>query len=83
MTRKPKAKPKAPVCKPHCWLVDDWRRMWKWLSVQIMALIVAAQGLLEFMPSVKEYISPSLWHGAMAFLAALAIIARIVNQSKP
>lgn len=77
MRRKPK------VCKPHCWLIQDWRKAWKWLSVQIMALIALGQMLFEFMPTVKDYIDPSVWHGAMACLAVLAIVGRIVNQSKP
>ena len=76
MRRKPK------ICQ-ECWLVPDWRKAWKWFSVQILVLIAAAQGLLEFMPSVKDFITPSIWHGAMVGLAVLAIVGRLINQSKP
>lgn len=73
-------KKKTKICKP-CYLVRDWRRAWRWLSVQIMVLIAAAQGLLEFLPTIKEFISPSVWHWSMFGLAMLAIIGRLINQT--
>ena len=76
MRRKPK------ICKPHCWLVEDWRKAWKWISVQIMALIVVAQGLVTFVPTLKDFIPEYIWHPLMAVLALLAILGRIINQSK-
>ena len=61
-------------------LVEDWRKAYKWLSVQIIAVIAAAQGLLVFVPTVKDYIPAGLWHGLMATLAVAAIIGRVLNQ---
>lgn len=78
-----KRKPKISRAKRRCLLVDDWRKAWKWLSVQIMVLIVGAQGLLTFVPTVKEFIPDNIWHPLMACLAVLAIVGRIANQSKP
>ena len=64
-------------------LVDDWRSAYKWLSVQIAALIFSAQGLLLFVPTVKELFPPSVVHGVMMFLAACVFLGRIKNQAKP
>ena len=66
--------------KPRKRLVDDWRKAYKWFSVQIMALIAAAQGLLIFAPTIKDFIHPSVWHSMMTVLAVAAIIGRVINQ---
>lgn len=68
-------------CRRHTILIPEWRRAWKWFSVQIVALIAAAQGLLALVPTLKDYIHPTIWHWLMAGLAILAIIGRIVNQT--
>ena len=68
------------VQRRRSFLVDNWNKAHKWLSVQIMAIIAAAQGLLTFVPTVKDFIPPNVWHAIMATLAILAIIGRIVNQ---
>ena len=76
-------KPPPKICKPRCWLVDDWRKAYKWISVQIMVLIAAAQGLVTFVPTLKDFMPENVWHPLMAILAILAIVGRIINQSKP
>jgi hypothetical protein len=63
-------------------LVPDWRGAHRWLSVQIMALIAASQGLLLFVPTVREYLPDYLVHTFMAVLAVLAIFGRLINQGK-
>ena len=62
-------------------LVSDAKQAWKWLSVQILALIAGAQGLLIFVPTLKDYIPANVWHGVMSALAVLAIVGRIINQA--
>lgn len=74
MAKKPKPRPKRKL------LIDEWRCAWRWLSVQIMALIAAAQGLLIFVPTVKDFIPQTVWHSIMTALAILAIVGRIINQ---
>ena len=63
-------------------LVEDWKKAYKFLSVQIIAVIAAAQGLLVFVPTIKDFIPPSLWHGLMATLAIAAIVGRVINQGQ-
>ena len=46
-------------------LVSDWRQAYKWASVQIAALIASAQGLIIFVPTMKDYIPASMWHSIM------------------
>ena len=72
-------KPKFPVKRKV--LVNGWKQAHKWLSVQIMALIAAAQGLLIFVPTLKDYIPQNVWHSVMSALAILAILGRIINQA--
>lgn len=69
------------VERRSCWLVQDWRKMWKWFSVQLLLLIAGAQGTLALMPTLKDYLHPTLWHWLMAGLAVMAILARIINQA--
>ena len=63
-------------------LVSEWRSAYKWLSVQIMAVIVGAQTAMAAMPQLHEYINDRLWHGIMGVLAVAAILGRLVNQTR-
>ena len=62
------------------YVVPEWRQAWRWLSVQIMVLIVGAQSAMAIMPSLHEYVNDRLWHSIMSVLAILAILGRLVNQ---
>ena len=71
---------KVKKLPPGCWLIEDWRKAWRFLSVQIMGVMAAAQGTMAIMPGLHEYINDRLWHALMGFLAIAAILGRIVNQ---
>ena len=49
------------------WLVSDWKKSYKWLSIQIPAAMTvlgtAYQAAEPFFPDLKEYVSPMtmLW----------------------
>lgn len=60
--------------------VEDWRKAWKWFSVQGLALLAAAPVIYESFPTMQGYLSPSLFHALMGILAALAILGRVVKQ---
>lgn len=74
MRRKPKPKPK------QCWLITDWKKAYKFLSVWIAALIGSSAALYEYLPTVRELIGETAFHHAMVALAFLGIVARVVNQ---
>jgi len=61
-------------------LVEGWQKCYQWWSVRLAALIVIAPELYEFVPTMKDYISPSLLHHIMGALALLVIVGRIASQ---
>ena len=83
MQKKDKRKRPDRRIKPRrrSFLVDNWRQAHKFASVQIVALIAASQGLIVFVPTLKDFIPDSLWHSIMGGLAICAILARVKNQA--
>lgn len=61
-------------------LVPDAHKAWKWFSVQGLALLVAAPAIYEGFDVMKDYLSPSWFHGIMGALAFLSILGRVVKQ---
>ena len=78
----PKRKNLHQVKSKRKLLIDEWRCAWRWASVQVMAVIAAAQGLMTFVPTIHEYIPDRLWHAIMGVLAILAILGRVINQGQ-
>lgn len=60
-------------------LVDDWKRAWRWASVQLAALVALAAGFLTQFPTVLQGLTlyvPERWRPVAAI--ALALVAFIV-----
>ena len=61
-------------------LVDDWRKAHKWLSTQLCLVAASVSLAYEYLPAVREFIAPYVSPHVMAGLAALVIVARIIDQ---
>ena len=58
-------------------LINEWHKAWKYLSVQIAALLAMLATAWDYIPSLQQYLDP-----AWVKYAALAIlVARVVNQT--
>lgn len=68
-------------------LVANWKRSWRWLSMQAMALNVAGIGTWAALPPEMKDTIPQEWLTYAALgIAALGIVGRVVDQgeaSKP
>lgn len=58
-------------------LIDDWKRAWRLLSVQVAAALVALEVAGDYLPEIKEYLGDDF--GKWAGLAI--IVARVVRQT--
>lgn len=64
-------------------LVEDWKRCWRWISMQCMTAALAVQGAWMFIPDdMKSSIPPEVVRGATMGLLALGIVGRLKNQTK-
>ena len=63
-------------------LVEDWKKAWKWLSVQLAALAVVAMQLYQQFPQFQSYIPDKMFHNIMSGLVALIIIGRLIQQGE-
>ena len=61
-------------------LVDDWKQVWKWFSVQGLAALAVALILYDNFGIMQDYLPPNAFHVAMGVLGALSIIGRVVKQ---
>lgn len=77
-----------------CSLIPNWRRAWRMVSVQCMAMAGALQGLYEALhagwlalpPEVQQTLIQSVpaktVHYATALLMLLGIVGRLIKQPK-
>ena len=64
-------------------LVSDWKRAYRWFSVQAMAISVALLGAWEIMPSDLKAELPELYtRGAAIVLLLAGLAGRLVKQGK-
>lgn len=57
-------------------LIENWKQAWKYISVQIAAVILFLPTLAPYMPEIMAYI-PTNWY---QILGGAILIARIVKQ---
>mgnify|MGYP001570250896 CR=1 FL=1 len=63
------------------WWADDIRSAWKWLSVQLTALLAVVPQIYDMLPLVQEHLTTQQLHGVMSGLAVLTVIANLRNKS--
>jgi hypothetical protein len=63
-----------------CWLVQNWRSAYRWISVQLAALLAGLATIYELVPSMKEYLPQQWFHVLMVAGAVGVIIGRLKNQ---
>lgn len=62
-------------------LVEDWRKAWKWFSVNAMVAAAAIQGTwLQIPDDMKAHIPQTLVSGTTIVLLVLGIAGRIIKQ---
>lgn len=60
-------------------LVPDWKDAWRWLSVQLAALMAVLATAYDYLPVVRDYL-PEGW---VKWAALLLIAGRVLNQQTP
>ncbi len=64
-------------------LVEDWRRAWRWFSVQAMAISAAVLGAWAVFPEDLKALLPSrAVQGLAAALLLIGIVGRVVDQGR-
>lgn len=64
-------------------LVDDWRKAWKWFSVNCMVLAASIQGAWIYIPEdLRNSIPKEIVSGITLALLILGVIGRLIKQDK-
>lgn len=58
------------------WLIPEWQKAYKFLSVQLSAFLVVLSSVYEYLPAIQQYI-PGWW---IPFIAGLVIVARVTKH---
>ena len=62
-------------------LVEDWRKAWRWFSVNAMVLAAAIQGTwLQIPDDMKASIPPALVSYSTIALLVLGVLGRLLKQ---
>lgn len=62
-------------------LVEDWRKAWRWFSVNAMVLAAAIQGTwLQLPDDMKATLPPHLVSYSTIALLVLGVLGRILKQ---
>lgn len=63
-------------------LVANWKRAWRWFSVQTMVLAGALQGAWVFVPDdMRASIPHAIVQGITIALLVLGVVGRLVDQT--
>ena len=64
-------------------LVDDWRKAWKWISIQLSVGLALIAPIWMAMPQDVKGIIPEGWNVWIVSIVALSIaIGRLKDQGK-
>lgn len=64
-------------------LIANWKKAWRMLSVQAMALAGAVQGAWMFIPDgMRSSIPANVVQGVTIALLVLGVVGRLVDQPK-
>lgn len=64
-------------------LVEDWKKAYKWLSVQFMALLLVLPEAWQYVPpGVKEALPPHFLSGLSTAIVVAAILGRMIHQGE-
>lgn len=64
-------------------LVEDWRKAWRWFSVNAMVLAAAIQGAwLQIPDDMKASIPPALVSYSTIALLVLGVLGRLLKQGE-
>lgn len=58
-------------------LIDDWKRAWQLLSVQVAAALIALELAGDYLPEIKEYLGDDY----AKWMGLAVIVARVVRQT--
>jgi hypothetical protein len=58
-------------------LIDDWKRAWRLLSVQVAAILIALELAGDHLPEIKEYLGDDY----AKWIGLGIIVARIIRQT--
>lgn len=58
-------------------LIDDWKRAWRLLSVQVAAVLVALELAGDYLPEIKEYLGDDY----AKWMGLAVIVARVIRQA--
>lgn len=63
-------------------LVPEWRKAWRWASVQIGGIVVLLAGLYDYVPALQKWLPDGKFHTAIVALAVFGILARLYQQKR-
>lgn len=64
-------------------LIDNWRKAWRFLSMQLLALALVLQTAWETLPADALAVIPADWRGYITLgLIVLAMVGRLIQQGK-
>ncbi len=61
-------------------LVEDWKKAYKWFSVQFSVLLAFFTAVYELAPQIQQFVTPSQYKIIMLLGLLAVIIGRLKNQ---
>ena len=62
-------------------LVDDWKKAWRWFSMNCMVVAAAIQGAWVYVPDdMREAVPHHIVEGITITLLVLGVLGRLVKQ---
>lgn len=62
-------------------LAEEWRHAWKWLTVQLGAVVAVAPEIYEQVRGMQSFISDSTFNHIMAGLGVLVVLNTVKKKT--
>jgi len=62
-------------------LIEDWKSAYKWLSVQMAALLGVFTVLYDQLTMLQAVLTPQVFHGIQVAAVVGVVAGRVINQA--
>ena len=63
-------------------LVDEWKSSWRWVQVQLGAILAIAPELYAQVGAMQAYVAPETFRRSMAVLGVLVMINAVRRKAR-
>lgn len=78
--QKPRGEDRRVADRRFGWLISEWRKAYRWLSIQFAGIGILLTAVYEMLPQAQAYVPQKYYNVAMLVCLVAVILGRLKNQ---